>query len=526
MPHGVYIECSSRLCTEAYVAFFINLNKKGLTMDYKAKIKEVLGNEFKYLDEAIGQSFLNKAWIIEKLGLNKGNDYRLSFVLPSNEDNRPLAVALLKDIEQLTKGMYKFLDLSFMWQGKNKIRVSKALSVAYDIYVGMPSNEKNVFTGMLQVMRVAYSNFFSLCEEARRDRKSEILHKINVWYGDYIKNGRVGHISANPYDYFTLSDDSDRYCSYTSCVRPNGEYSNTLIHYLCGNNMLPFFITEVDKEKKIGRCCIYLSNDIVATGRYFGSMFDSDALLARDKVQEAFGGTWAVKGSIDNKYICNDSTGYVDFGYGVVTVRKDADFEKIYVENGICLACGGELDSSKDLICNVCLKDDDGYINCSDCGRRIMYEESYRVGDYDVCDRCIANYSMCDRCDEYVTETYEVEGEYLCEDCYNRAGVVVCDKCGTDIYRDNAYHIGDNEYYCEYCIDDIDYIECADCGKLVTSYTYIVDDDKNVCDRCLTEYWKCEGCGEYFRLMEGGFCEECKEERREENNVEEIAING
>ena len=498
-------------------------------MDYREKIKEVLRNEFtiNYLDEAIEKSFERKAWIIEKLGLNADNDYRLSFALTSNESNRPLAVALLKDIEQLTKGMYKFLDLSFMWQGKNKIRVSKALSVAYDIYVGMPSNEKNVFTGMSQVMRVAYSNFFSLCEETRRARKQEILHKVNVWYGDYIKNGRTGHISANPFDYFTLSDDSDKYCSFTSCVRPSGEYSNTLVHYLCGNNMLPFFITEVGKDKKIGRCCMYLSNDIVATGRYFGSMFDSDALIARDKVQEALGGHWVVKGSISEEYIVNDSTGYVDFGYGVVTVRKDADFEKIYIESGICLACGEELDTSKDLICNDCSEAENDYTTCSDCGCRIPYEYSRRVGDYYVCDSCIEEYSMCDRCNEYVRDINEVEGDYLCEHCYNRADVVACDKCGTDIYRDNAYHIYDEDaYYCADCIDDIDYIECADCGKLVTSYTHIVDDDKHVCDRCLTEYWKCEGCGEHFRLMEGGFCEECKEERREENNVEEIAING
>ena len=164
------------------------------------------------------------------------------------------------------------------------------------------------------------------------------------------------------------SGGSDKYCSFTSCVRPSGEYSNTLVHYLCGNNMLPFFITEVDKDKKIGRCCMYLSNDIVATGRYFGSMFDSDSLIARDKVQEALGGTWVVKGVIDNKYICNDSTGYVDFGYGVVTVRKDADFEKIYIENGICLACGEELDTSKDLICNDCSEAENDYTTCSDCG--------------------------------------------------------------------------------------------------------------------------------------------------------------
>ena len=122
-----------------------------------------------------------------------------------------------------------------------------------------------------------------------------------------------------PYDYFTMSE---RDCTFTSCVRIGGEYFNSVLHYLESNCMIPYFITEESSTKKIGRCCSYLSDDLIITGRMFGSMFDCDTLVYRDKIQELMGGEWVVKGKVASEWIENSSTAYVDHGYGVVTLRK------------------------------------------------------------------------------------------------------------------------------------------------------------------------------------------------------------
>jgi hypothetical protein len=332
--------------------------------------------------DAIGRHFKNKAWVIQKLGLNVENGFSLQFPLPESIESRPLAYSLIQTVEVLSGGRYKMLDLSFMWQGKNKVRLGKVMAEIFDIVPYRQMFDINAFAEIFNQIGVFYS---SCCSEPSEGlvAKQEIYKKFMCFYGDYVKNGRVGVISANPVDYFKLS--GAPHCSFTSCIRPQGEYFNTAIHYLNGGNMLPYFIREKDRPKNIGRCCLYLSNDIIATGREFGSLYDPDTLFCRDKIQELFGGSWVVKGEVSHTYICNDSSAYVDYGSGTVTVRKDVEPDRIFIENGECLKCGGNLNTESEGVCEDCRCG--GYV-CDRCDDRIDEDDVYWYDDHPYCCSC------------------------------------------------------------------------------------------------------------------------------------------
>lgn len=333
---------------------------------------------------AIERHFKNKRWLIEKLGLNVDNGFALQFQLPDTVESRPLANNLMQVVEVLSDGKYRRLDLAFMWQGKNKVRFGKVLAEIIPKMSIYQMFEINAFVEIFNNIGIFYNSIQRLREEKTTEQiKQDIYQSVMCFYGDYIKNGRVGVISANPVDYFKLS--GDPYCSFTSCIRPQGEYFNTAIHYLNGGNMLPYFIREKDRPKNIGRCCLYLSNDIIATGRGFGSIYDPDTLFCRDKLQEIFGGSWVVKGEVSHSYIENSSSAYVDYGCGTVTVRKDCEVDKIWIEDGYCLRCNAPLDTDSEGICDYCKSPRE---ECRECGDYIHEDDTYWYDNRPYCASC------------------------------------------------------------------------------------------------------------------------------------------
>lgn len=99
----------------------------------------------------------------------------------------------------------------------------------------------------------------------------------------------------------------------------------------------------------------------------------------------------------------------------------------------------------------------DNVVTCNDCDCYILKDDSiyvYRYG-YCVCDKCCNKYyNYCERCDEltHIDDLEEsVEGNLVCDDCYNNGNCYRCNECGRIIcYEDNTYfHNG--ECYCCNC---------------------------------------------------------------------------
>jgi hypothetical protein len=479
-------------------------------MEQMDKVKRWLEKEdipTDYLEDAIKRHFRNKAPLLEKIGLNEGNDYRVSFRLPTTEENRPQAVAFLKDIEKITGGLYRYLDLSFMWQGKNKFRVGKIIPTAFDMFF----NQQDIDMDMCKAFRSMLLNscnvrgidFYAIenNEDYRKENRDKAVHLLSCYYGDYIKNDRMGWYSANPYDYFTLSEYD---CTFTSCVRISGEYFNSVLHYLESNCMIPYFITEECSTKKIGRCCSYLSDDLIITGRMFGSMFDCDTLVYRDKIQELIGGEWVVKGNVASEWIENSSTAYVDYGYGVVTLRKGLTSGYVIIPKGICLSCGGVNNGEQGGTCCDCNDEHNGWY-CARCECREEEEDSYYIED-------VGESWCCDCAHEYAQE---------------------CDKCGNYYTNDNILSVNDSDlHYCQRCADKRGGInECYDCHELFTDDHMILIEDINecVCKDCAgNNYHQCKECGKYFdefKKLDGDeYCNDCYESKMEERECDEEPI--
>lgn len=459
-----------------------------------------------YLDKAILRHFKNKTPLLEKIGLNEGNDYRVSFRLPTTEENRPEAVSFLKDIEKITDGLFKYLDLSFMWQGKNKFRVGKIIPTAFDMFFQKTNDERYDYPDfrnmLLNSCNVRGIDFYAIenNEIYRNENRDKVIHLLSCYYGDYIKNGRMGWYSANPYDYFTLSEHD---CTFTSCVRIGGEYFNSVLHYLESNCMIPFYITEEERTKKIGRCCSYLSDDLIITGRMFGSMFGCDTLIYRDKIQELMGGEWVVKGNVGSEWIENSSTAYVDYGYGVVTLRKGLTSGYVTIPKGICLSCGGVNDHEDGGMCSDCKENN---YTCDRCGDRMPEDDKYYIENID---------------------------EYWCPDCTDNHAYR-CDYCKCYYTEDSIVNVnGGDFYYCRSCIDRgrADVFYCYDCNEAFTDrkMTYIKDIHEYVCNDCAdNNYHQCKECGEWFdevKELDGDeYCNDCYESKMEERECDEEPI--
>ena len=95
---------------------------------------------------------------------------------------------------------------------------------------------------------------------------------------------------------------------------------------------------------------------------------------------------------------------------------------------------------------------------------------------------------ICDNCgaEHPISKMFEVEGDWLCEDCVDRL-IVTCDRCGDRIYQESAIE-DDHHTLCEGCFDE-HYVRCHDCGCILRSYdAYFDDDDHSYCSDCWDEH--------------------------------------
>lgn len=139
-------------------------------------------------------------------------------------------------------------------------------------------------------------------------------------------------------------------------------------------------------------------------------------------------------------------------------------------------------------------------ITCGNCGC-ILHDEDidatiYNTNDGVVCKDCLdMYYSPCERCSEWFdSETMIIAYDWrhdphmFCESCADESySVEKCDICGEWFYNDIRYaRITDNEH---------------------------THEDVSICTECVSEYYYCEHCDEYFDSdyynHDMDMCDEC-----------------
>ena len=102
---------------------------------------------------------------------------------------------------------------------------------------------------------------------------------------------------------------------------------------------------------------------------------------------------------------------------------------------------------------------------------------------------------ICANCsgENPIDQMFEVEGDWLCEDCADRL-TVICDRCAERVYEENAVE-DDTHTLCDHCFDEY-YVRCDDCGRIIhRDRAYWDDDDNAYCASCWDEH--CEVIHEY-----------------------------
>ena len=102
---------------------------------------------------------------------------------------------------------------------------------------------------------------------------------------------------------------------------------------------------------------------------------------------------------------------------------------------------------------------------------------------------------ICANCgaEHPIEDMFEVEGDWLCEDCADRL-TVICDHCAERVYEENAVE-DDTHTLCDHCFDEY-YVRCEDCNRIIhRDRAYWDNDDNAYCASCWDEH--CEVIHEY-----------------------------
>lgn len=483
-----------------------------------SNILEDYGLPTTYLPGVLNMHYIKKQWIIDALGITEGDGFRKVFPLANTMDTRPFAVELLHDIEILSEGKYRMLDLQFMWKEKNKVRVTKVIQEMWDKLIANACDlyhKESKFSSFTQCCRtggIVYPHNFNHPGLFPVYDKEAYIHRFHVWYGDYVKNGRVAVLSFNPFDFITASERS--YCGFTSCVRPDGEYANTILDYMASDCVAIMYTSKPENiDMKEGRCWVYINSKAVFQGRVYGSIFDSDLLLVRDYIQqklvpdnnyELFGGEdkssiskWTKRSKalqLKDEDCYNNGTAYVDYGYGIMSIIKGSHEECYFtISEGTCLECGAPLDGyEQGYACSGCCG---GRYTCECCGDRIDEDDAYYLNDCGpYCESCFDDMAFhCDLCGGSVHNDYRVEmrdSSDVCEDCFSEYGFT-CYHCDDNFIHTRRYGHAepvqediDGNMYCEKCTDR-HLVTCEECEEKVhTDNTLSTYDDVYLCKKC------------------------------------------
>jgi hypothetical protein len=437
-------------------------------------LEDKYGADRRILESMEQENNENKQWINDLMEMPEGIK---SFPLPATMGDKPEFSEIIMLLCSISGDVYSPLDLNFMFKGKNKVRVTRIMGAYWN-----------------QIWEKLNNSLLTMNTEATlRDLidwatdKDEALHKLQCKWGDMTKNGRMGYLSTRMDDFMTLSREG---CSFVSCLGIGGDYFSGAIEYLFSPNVMVAFAKETGGTRKIGRCLIFLNENLIISSREYGSWHGAYSLLVRDMVQEKMGGVWVVDGRTGN-WVTGTEYGYVDKDYGTATKRRDSVPTVITIPYGTCMVCGGELDQATGQ-CSDCGGDE-----CIHCGCRGSELESFDGELY--CDNCLSSLTfVCEYCDDrfWNEPVSDADGNIYCQDCYDQR-FRACDVCGDEVRLKHAYE-HDNRIFCYDCYHE-EFTSCSRCGEVMSQHEddIMEVDGDNYCLRCYDNlFLTCENCDE------------------------------
>jgi hypothetical protein len=392
------------------------------------------------------------------------------------------------------------------------------------------------------------------------ETKGSEFQRLYAQFADELQSKQIPYklfVSINPAHWITMSNPKrdSRGTTLTSCHSFNAtdyDYNNGCSGYardkysfICFTVDNPNVSELLNNRKTTRQIFVYKPGSGVllqsrmynTSGGTYGAQAESKEYrdLIQRELSELEGATnlWNTQKYLSQHSVFfrrhEDFGGYPDWEYSdfvpMLSVRTDASNpEGVTIgEAGVCVKCGAY--NSDGVYCDECSHDG---IECEECGERFDEDEMTWVynsnGDrVQVCPRCLDRYySLCADCDEYYREddmTRLANGNWVCSSCLDN--YTMCDYCGeydcAEDMHEAVNRFGRTIYVCDDCAT-YHFSVCSDCGRLVqdnlAETAYGVDDDERiVCPSCITNYTRCDTCGEYHKDIEEGLCCECREER-------------
>jgi hypothetical protein len=392
------------------------------------KFLDSKGAQYNDLSNILRNHFTLKKDILKLLGLNEKNDYRVSFNIPVTLDSRPKVYAMYKFIEWITKGEYKVdTEKGFYLLNNrgNKYKISSVVNDKWDAILA--SCGEFITDSMIAEGRLEFMKFYAKYYD-QKNIKDAVLCNI----GETIKNDKLITLSANPYDYFTASDDinSGKYCAYTSCIRFGGQYFNTVMDYLNSDSVLIVYTSNISKPfYKIGRMINYVSEKKVVQTRPFGTFSDFDRDLIGLYIMNKIGRKFSRLGRNPNTTdFTVERAPYLDY-QGVCYV-SDKGAEKFKIAAGLCMICNSVLrkEEQNDSQTGICISCVGAMDSCKHCGKSFIGKNLVLLAKKKYCKKCVEQVGVivCDYCgEEYLNDNIRKwESKKVCTTCYKK----LCDK--------------------------------------------------------------------------------------------------
>jgi hypothetical protein len=308
-----------------------------------------------FLYEYLEETFKAKEWM-EVFGFTCENDYKVKLSLP-DEANVGSSCKFLEQIcaikqKEHDSGPWSIIDKMFIQDHKkNKYKVTRILNDELWRKLIKYSSCADIAHESGKLYNDSVLNTFS--DSARMAR---FIKEFNIWYGERVKSGTNIILSCNPYDMLTASFNA----SFKSCYSPDGGCFNGTLATTASPNT---FIATIEEEKrpgyKIGRAWVYVNDTIIILGRPYGVIDNAAIYLSiRNFLYGKIGGDWVHSPlRMGNGVLVLDGPGWMDGGYGDITVRKDMTLKEIHIVKPICLYCGNKYkDNSTFGICGTCAR--------------------------------------------------------------------------------------------------------------------------------------------------------------------------
>ena len=108
----------------------------------------------------------------------------------------------------------------------------------------------------------------------------------------------------------------------------------------------------------------------------------------------------------------------------------------------------------------------------------------------------------CNYCKKEVENWVEVDGDFYCQDCFDKLDdIICCEVCDEYHHIDRLHWIEDiRASVCDDCYDNHGYFYCEDCGNNYSQdeSNVVEHGSRCVCDRCRDNYTYVECCDTYI----------------------------